>query len=184
MKLSNMLNSALVFSANKDVRYYLNGVNIYYKGSFIGAIASTNGHCIQLLTNNIDPYCDLSKFKSMIISNNDCKRLSNIFQSDGVDEVTIEDILKHATPIDVCYPDVRRVIPTSDGYDGELEIGIDYKYLAKISQSMTKLGKGVKLKLNGAKFTFKGASKATKVEVSQPAFDGVKALIVIMPMKI
>lgn len=184
MKLSSMLNSALVFAAKKDVRYYLNGINIYHNGSFIEAIASTDGHCMQLLTNDVDLNCNLNEFKSMIISNEDCKRLATIFNIENVNSVTIDEILKHVAPIDGKYPDVRSAIPTGDGYDGDLEIGINYKYLAKISQSMTKLGSGIKIKFNGAKFTFKGASEAIKAEVNQPLFDGVKALIVIMPMRL
>ena len=36
----------------------------------------------------------------------------------------------------------------------DLEIGLNYKDLAKISQSMTKLSKGLKLRFDGGKFIF------------------------------
>ncbi len=184
MKLSNMLNSASVFAASKDVRYYLNGVNVNHKDGAVCAIASTDGHCMQLLVNNLPFAVNLANYESFIVSNNDCKRLSSIFALDDVDDISVESILSHIDPIDGNYPDVRRVIPTECAGSDELEIGIDYKYLAKISSSMTKLGKGIKVKYNGAKFKFRGASKAIRIEIDQPAFNGVKALIVIMPMRL
>jgi len=177
-----MLNSALVFSASKDIRYCLNGVNVYHKDGSIHAIASTDGHCVQLLVNNLPFSVNLSEYESFIVSNDDCKRLSSIFALGDVDDISVESMLTHITTVDGKFPDVMRVIPTECAGSDELEIGIDYKYLAKISSSMTKLGKGVKVKHNGAKFIFRGAREAIRVEVDQPALIGVKALIVIMPM--
>ena len=187
MKLSNMLNSATVFSAKSDPRFYLNGINVYYEGGFIYAISSTDGHCMQTLLNNktvVDFTKEYSGLSSVIISNADCKRLSAIFPTQSVGEVSVKDILENITPIKGNYPDVRRVIPSDLANHEALEIGINYKYLAKVSQSMVKLGKGVKTRHDGAKFTFKGANEAIRVDVDQPLFDGVKALIVIMPMKL
>ena len=187
MKLSNMLNSAVVYSAKSDIRFYLKGVNIYYKDGFIYAMSSTDGHCMQTLLNNktVDDFTmEYSGLNSVIISNSDCKRLAAIFPYESVDQFTIEDILKHVTPVEGNCPDVRRVIPSELANSDPLEIGIDYRYLAKISQSMTKLGKGIKTKYNSAKFTFKSANEAIRVDVNQPAFDGVTALIVIMPVRL
>lgn len=187
MKLSNMLNSAVVYSAKSDIRFYLKGVNIYYKDCFIYAMSSTDGHCMQTLLNNktVDDFTmEYSGLNSVIISNSDCKRLAAIFPSQSVDEVAIDDILKIVTPIKGNYPDVRRVIPSDLANHEALEIGINYKYLAKVSQSMAKLGKGVKTRYDSAKFTFKGAKEAVRVDVDQPLFDGIKVLIVIMPMQL
>ena len=185
MKLSSMLNSALVFAAKKDVRYYLNGLNIYHKNGFIKAIAATDGHCLQVLTNSTNVN-ELGELDSFIVPYDDCKRLVAIFSTEDINSVAIDEILKHVKPIDGRYPDVKRVIPDSKAIEiNQMVMGINYKYLAKIGQSMTKLSKSIRLQSEGAVFTFYGADKAVKAEVKENiCLDGIDVLFIVMPMRL
>ena len=181
MKLSNMLNSSLVFTAKKDVRYYLNGINIYFKADRIRAISATDGHTAQLLSVGAKEERNIKDYESIIISNEDVKRLIAIFQDRQVDEVPVTEILTHVTPVDGRYPDITRIIPDESASNEDQVIGMDCKYLARISASLTKLSKGIKAKLQHAKFTFKGPDKAIRVDAI--VNDG-NALIIIMPCRL
>ena len=187
MKLSNMLNSAMVFAAKSDIRYYLNGVNVYHKNGVIEAIASTDGYCAQIIMNNLSEHDFVSKhdkYESFILSIADCKRLVAIYPLDDFDGLSVQSILDHAKPIEGNYPNITKIISSKSAETEAFEIGIDYKYLAKISQSMVKLTRGFKLRYTGAKFSFTAPNEAIKVVVSQPVLKGVSALIIIMPMKL
>lgn len=180
MKLSNVLNSALVFSAKKDVRYYLNGINIYFKADKIRAVCSTDGHTAQLLSVFVSEENNIKGYESMIISNEDAKRLAAIYSTDQVDDVSVTEMLAHASPVNGNFPDITRIIPGKDASYDELIIGIDYKYLARVSSSLTKLSKGIGNKYPHAKFTFKGDDKAIRIDAN---VNDSKALIIIMPCR-
>jgi hypothetical protein len=184
MKLSNMLNSALVFSAKKDARYYLNGINVYFESESgeIKAIASTDGHTAQLLSVDISRESSLPNFDSVIVSNEDVKRLIAIYPDDQIENMRITDIKTHIQPVDGNYPDISRVIPSkSAGESNELIIGFNYQYLARINTAMVKLSKGIKTKLSHAKFTFLDASSATRVDTE---IRDVKVLIILMSCRL
>lgn len=184
MKLSNMLNSATVCAAKQDVRYYLNGVNIYYKGDSIRAIASTDGHTAQLLSINVDESSMLAEYESVIVSLADVKRLVAIYSADNALDVSVKELVEHIEPVDGRYPDISRIIPTETSVqDGELIIGADYNYLARVSASMKKLNKGCKTKFSHAKFTFNGTDKAIRVDATSADMN-VKMLMVIMPCRL
>ena len=184
MKLSSMLNSAIVCAAKKDVRYYLNGVNIYYKEDSIRAIASTDGHTAQLLSINADESKNLAGYDNLIVSLDDAKRLIAIYNAEDALDISVKGIIEHIEPVDGRYPDISRIIPTeASTQDGELVLGADYKYLARVNASMTKLNKGYKAKYSHAKFTFNGAYKAIRVDADS-ADMSVKMLMVIMPCRL
>ena len=181
MKLSNMLNSALVFTAKKDIRYYLNGINIYFKADRIRAISATDGHTAQLLSVGANEDKNIKDYESIIISNEDVKRVAAIYTDKQTDDVSVAEILTHIVPVDGNYPDITRVIPDESASNEDQVIGIDYKYLARINVSLTKLSKGAKVKCSHAKFTFKGPDKAIRVDAT--VSDG-NALIIIMPARL
>lgn len=184
MKLSNMLNSATVFSAKKDVRYYLNAVNVYYKEDSIRAIASTDGHTMQLLSIGCDESKSIGTYESVMVSNDDAKRLIAIYSNQDALDISVKEIIDHIDPVDGNYPDVGRVIPNNPlTQDGELILGIDYTYLARVHSSMKKLNKGYKSKYSRATFTLNGALDAIRVD-AKSADMSVNSLIVIMPCRL
>ncbi len=184
MKLSNMLNSAIVCAAKRDVRYYLNAVNIYYKGDSIRAIASTDGHTAQLLSVSTDESLRLPEYENVIVSLADAKRLIAIYSFSDTLDVSVKELIDLIDPVDAQYPDISRIINTeTSSQSGELVMGIDYSYLSRVQSSMQNLNKGCKTKYNHAEFMFNGADKAIRVNADS-ADGSVKMLMVIMPCRL
>lgn len=183
MRLSNMLNAALVFAAKADVRYYLNGVNIYYQGNKIKAIAATDGHSLQFLSATDNQHKKLKLCENVIVSIHDVKRLIAIYDTHEYGDVSVKELIKFIAPIDGRFPDVSRVIPDIEDSKlyGQLSIGMNYKYLARINTSTTKLKKGYNSLFSHATFNFKGANDAVRVDVT---VEDMHSTIVIMPARV
>jgi hypothetical protein len=100
---------------------------------------ATDGHTAQLLSVGAKEERNIKDYESIIISNEDVKRLIAIFQDRQVDEVPVTEILTHVTPVDGRYPDITRIIPDESASNEDQVIGMDCKYIARISASLTKL---------------------------------------------
>lgn len=175
-----MLNSALVFSAKTDIRFYICGVNIYHKDGQIKAMASTNGHAMQLLTCEDVAASDIGSCESFIVSNEDCKRLTYILNKESIDDVTPESILQFIKPIDARYPDITRVIPSDSDRVAIDSLAVNFKYLSLIDKSMTKL---CKARIPLANVGLYGKNKAIVFDITCAEQLGVSVKVVMMPMK-
>ncbi len=93
-----------------------------------------------------------------------------------------EELIKFINQIDGRFPDVNRIVPELESsISSHLEIGLNYKYLARVNASLTKLSKGIKTQFHYAKFNFKGANDAVRVDAT---IGKVHALIVLMPCRL
>lgn len=169
-----MLESALIFSAKSDIRYYLNGV-CFKPG---GVLTSTDGYRLfygQHLNDNE---------QEVIVSNvkSPTKKYEQaVFDTEsGIvdfnDAFGIKVGVAIFSVIDGRFPDVGRVIPKS--FQAVDSIGFNAGYLASIERA----AKLFNNRLERVKIQFSGASSSAVCELKSPA--GEVGKVVIMPMRL
>ena len=176
LKISKLLlESALIFQARNDVRYYLNGICFMPDGR----ITSTDGH------------------RAFIGGNHENKLTENVIIKIGkpptkrYDYAIIDTKSKIATyhdeagvmvgagiceEIDGNYPDIDRIIP-KQAAPAE-QIGFNAKYLADVE----KLAKLFNPKFEAVLFELNGNTSAAVANISAPT--GETAKVIVMPMRI
>lgn len=176
LKISKLLlESALIFQARNDVRYYLNGICFMPDGR----IASTDGHRAFIggsydntLTENVIIKIGKSPTKRYDYAIIDTKsKIATYHDEDGV--MVGAGICEE---IDGRFPDIDRVIPKQT-LPAE-EIGFNAGYLVDIE----KVAKLFNPKFCGVKFELNGNTNAAVCCLSAPT--GETAKIVVMPMRL
>lgn len=169
-----LLESALIFQAKNDVRYYLNGICFMPNGR----IASTDGHRAFVATGgkheveeNVIVSIKKSSFKSYDYAIADTETKIVTFHDDN-------DLLLWAGVcelIDGRYPDIDRVIPkVKEETD---DIGFNARYLADIE----KAAKLFNPKYEAIRLELQGNSASAVVNLTAPT--GEKAKVIVMPMR-
>lgn len=176
LKISKLLlESALIFHARNDVRYYLNGICFMPDGR----VAATDGHRAMIASKHEN------KIKSNIIvsiSKSPTKNYSYAVIDIRAKIVTYHnnfDVLVGAgicSEIDGNYPDIDRVIPKKTA--PAEQIGFNAKYLADIE----KLAKLFNPKFEAVLFELNGNASAAVANISAPT--GETAKVIVMPMRI
>lgn len=176
LKISKLLlESALIFQARNDVRYYLNGICFMQDGR----IASTDGHRAFIggihdntLTENVIIKIGKSPTKRYDYAIIDTKSKIATYH----DEAGLMVGAGICEEIDWRFPDIDRVIPKQT-LPVE-EIGFNAGYLVDIE----KVAKLFNPKFCGVKFELNGNTNAAVCCLSAPT--GETAKIVVMPMRI
>lgn len=176
LKISKLLlESALIFQARNDVRYYLNGICFMQDGR----IASTDGHRAFIggshnntLTENVIIKIGKSPTKRYEYAIIDTKAKIATYH-DGGGTMVGAGICEE---IDGRFPDVDRVIPQQTLPTEE--IGFNAGYLVDVE----KAAKLFNPKFCGVKFELNGNANAAVCCLSAPT--GETAKIVVMPMRV
>mgnify|MGYP002223804123 CR=1 FL=1 len=176
LKISKiLLESALIFQAKKDVRYYLNGICFMPDGR----VASTDGHRAFIggnhenkLEDNAIVKVSKSPTKSYSYAAIDT-RTKIVTYHDGTDAMVGAGICEQ---IDGKFPDIDRVIPKEKS--PAEEIGFNAKYLADVE----KAAKLFNPKFECVRFELNGNTNAAVANLSSP--EGFTAKIIVMPMRL
>lgn len=176
LKISKLLlESALIFQARNDVRYYLNGICFMPDGR----ITSTDGHRAFIggshdnnLTENVIIKIGKSPTKRYEYAIIDTKsKIATYHDKAGV--MVGAGICEE---IDGNYPDIDRIIP-KQAAPAE-QIGFNAKYLADVE----KLAKLFNPKFEAVLFELNGNTSAAVANISAPT--GETAKVIVMPMRI
>lgn len=176
LKISKLLlESALIFQARNDVRYYLNGICFMPDGR----IASTDGHRAFIgcshdnkLTENVIIKIGKSPTKRYEYAIIDTKSKIATYH----DEAGTMVGTGICEEIDGRFPDVDRVIPKQTA--PAEQIGFNAKYLADVE----KLAKLFNPKYEAVRFELSGNTSAAVANISAPT--GETAKVIVMPMRI
>lgn len=170
-----LLESALIFQARNDIRYYLNGICFMPDGR----IASTDGHRAFIgcshdnaLTENVIIKIGKSPTKRYDYAIIDTKSKIATYH----DEVGVMVGAGICEEIDGLFPDIDRVIPKQTLPTEE--IGFNAGYLVDIE----KVAKLFNPKFSCVKFELNGNTNAAVCCLSAPT--GETAKIVVMPMRL
>lgn len=176
LKISKLLlESALIFQARNDVRYYLNGICFMQDGR----IASTDGHRAFIggshenkLTGNVIVKVSKSPTKRYDHAIIDTKsKIATYHDESG--EMVGAGICEE---IDGRFPDIDRVIPKET--KAAEEIGFNAGYLVDIE----KVAKLFNPKFSSVKLELNGNTNAAVCCLSAPS--GETAKIVVIPMRL
>lgn len=176
LKISKLLlESALIFQARNDVRYYLNGICFMTDGR----VASTDGHRAfiggshdNMLTENVIIKIGKSPTKRYEYAIIDTKTKIATYH----DEAGVMVGAGICEEIDGRFPDIDRVIPKEN--KAAYCIGFNAGYLVDIE----KVAKLFNPKFCGVKFELNGNINAAVCCLSAPS--GEAAKIVVMPMRL
>lgn len=176
LKISKLLlESALIFQARNDVRYYLNGICFMPDGR----VASTDGHRAFVggshenkLTESVIVKVSKSPTKRYEYAIIDTKSKIATYH----DEAGAMVVAGICEEIDGRFPDIDRIIPKEKS--PAEEIGFNAKYLADVE----KAAKLFNPKFCGVKFELNGNTNAAVCCLSAPSGETVK--IVVMPMRL
>ncbi|MDU7405632.1 MAG: hypothetical protein E7L15_17470 [Citrobacter portucalensis] len=170
-----LLESALVFQAKNDVRYYLNGICFMPDGR----IASTDGNRAFIGGNHENK---LEENVIVSVSKSPHKRYDYAELDTETKLVTYHHESGLMVGAGICdvidgrFPDIDRVIPKEKS--PAEEIGFNAKYLADVE----KAAKLFNPRFEGVRFELNGNTSAAVANLSSP--EGLTAKIIVMPMRI
>lgn len=171
-----LLESALIFQAKKDVRYYLNG--ICFKAD--GRVSSTDGHRAFVggkhegeLTDDIILSITKSPTKSYNYVEIDTET-GIVSYHDGSLDIRVGVGLCEV--IDGKFPDIDKVIPKETSPTDR--IGFNASYLSDVE----KVAKLFNPKWSSVLFELNGHTNAAAAKLTSP--HGETATIIVMPMRI
>ena len=172
---TSALFAALECSAKKDIRYYLQGINIQIKKIGVGMVYGTDGHMLFAgqLTYDGDYVAELN----IIIPTDAVKRLDKKLELTELEYDGQNYILGGArfVPVDGRYPDIGRVIPDID-HNTEQSPGTYNPDLLVRGRAALSLYLGVK-----PKDTFNFIQRGSDSAVMHAGTN--ECLVVIMPMR-
>ena len=179
---TSVLRAALICSAKKDIRYYLQGVCISINGPDVSMVYGTDGHIMfagQCPIIVID--APASYGFEIIIPSDTIKAIDK--KSEFIDLETIDGgakdyyLLGNARfqAIDARYPDISRVVPARDAFSEQIISYFDPELLVKGNEALamyygTKKGKVFPLHQRG---DYSGAIHYNQND----------AVVVVMPMR-
>lgn len=170
-----LLESALIFQAKNDVRYYLNGV--CFKAD--GRVCSTDGHRAFVGGNH---HADLKEDVILSITKSPTKKYdyAEIDTESGIvgyhTDTTIRIGVGLCEVIDGRFPDIDRIIPKETSQTDR--IGFNASYLVDVE----KAAKLFNPKWSSVTFELNGHTNATVAKLK--SFNGEEAKIIVMPMRI
>lgn len=176
LKVSKLLlEGALMFQANQDVRYYLNGICFMPDGR----VAATDGHRAMIASKHENKLTD-----NVIVSVSKAptRRYDYSLLDTKIGIVTYHDEHEIMVGAGICseidgrFPDIDRVIPKQT--EPTEQIGFNAKYLADVE----KLAKLFNPKYEAVLFELNGNSGAAVANISAPT--GETAKVIVMPMRI
>lgn len=176
LKISKLLlEGALMFQAQQDVRYYLNGICFMPDGR----VAATDGHRAMIASKHEN------KLKDNVIvsvSKSPTKRYAYALLDTKTGIVTYYDEHEIMVGAGICseidgrFPDIDRVIPKQTA--PAEQIGFHAKYLADVER----LAKLFNPKFEAVLFELNGNTSAAVANIS--ASTGETAKVIVMPMRI
>ena len=176
LKISKLLlESALIFQARNDVRYYLNGICFMPDGR----IASTDGHRAFIGGSHDNK---LAKNVIIKIGKSPTKRYEYAIIDTKAKIATYHDEAGAMVGSGICeeidgrFPDIDRVIPKET--KAAEQIGFNAGYLVDVE----KVAKMFNPKFCGVKFELNGNTNAAVCCLSAPS--GETAKVVVMPMRL
>lgn len=170
-----LLESALIFQAKKDIRYYLNG--ICFKAD--GRVCSTDGHRAFVGGKHEG---ELSEDVILSVTKSPTKAYdyAEIDTDTGIvsyhTDTTLCVGVSLCEVIDGRFPDIDRVIPKETSPTER--IGFNAKYLADVE----KVAKLFNPKWESVVFELNGHTNATVAKLK--SYNGEDAKIIVMPMRI
>ena len=174
LKTSSLF-AALECSAKKDIRYYLQGINIQITKPFTGMVYGTDGHMLFAGQLPYDGAVDVPL--NIIIPTDAVKRLDKKLELTELEYDGQNYILGGArfVPVDGRYPDIGRVIPSID-HNTEQSPGTYNPDLLVRGRAALSLYLGVK-----PKDTFNFIQRGNDSAVMHAGTN--ECLVVIMPMR-
>lgn len=170
-----LLESALIFQAKKDIRYYLNG--ICFKAD--GRVCSTYGHRAFVggkhegeLTEDVILSVTKAPTKNYEYANIDTDAKIITYHLDNTVQVGVGMV----AVIDGRFPDIDRIIPKETSPTER--IGFNAKYLADVEKAAAIFN----AKFECVIFDLNPSPKASVANLKSPS--GETAKIIVMPMRI
>lgn len=170
-----LLESAIIFQAKKDVRYYLNG--ICFKAD--GRVCSTDGHR-AFVGGKHEGELDDDVILSVTKSPTKAYDYAEIATDAGIVSYYSDEVVRVGVGlcniIDGKFPDIDRVIPKETSPTER--IGFNAKYLADVE----KVAKLFNPKWESVVFELNGHTNATVAKLK--SYNDEDAKIIVMPMRI
>ena len=170
-----LLESALIFQAKKDIRYYLNG--ICFKAD--RRVCSTDGHRAFIGSKHEG---ELKEDVILSVTKAPTKSYSYVEIDTDSGIVTYHDAFDIRVGVGLCevidgkFPDIDRVIPKETAPTDS--IGFNASYLADVE----KVAKLFNPKWASVLFELNGHTNATVAKLT--SYNGEEAKIIVMPMRI
>jgi len=180
--LQRLLNKTAFCMASQDVRYYLNGLLVEYKGGEVNAVA-TDGHRLALATSPIDKTSPIDG-QRQILPRKAVLELSKILRQENEDikitfgnsSLSIQDKnLDFSTKlIDGKFPDYEKVLPSGDPNSLEVSKESLQSALSRASVLSNEKYRGVRFALdkNTLKLTANNPEKESAEELLDVNYNG------------
>ena len=180
--LQRLLNKTAFCMASQDVRYYLNGLLVEYKGGEVNAVA-TDGHRLALATSPLDKTITVDG-ERQILPRKAVLELSKILRQENEDikitfgnsSLSIQDEnLDFSTKlIDGKFPDYEKVLPSGDPNSLEVSKESLQSALSRASVLSNEKYRGVRFALdkNTLKLTANNPEKESAEELLDVNYNG------------
>lgn len=180
--LQRLLNKTAFCMASQDVRYYLNGLLVEYKGGEVNAVA-TDGHRLALATSPLDKTITIDG-ERQILPRKAVLELSKILRQENEDikitfgnsSLSIQDEnLDFSTKlIDGKFPDYEKVLPSGDPNSLEVSKESLQSALSRASVLSNEKYRGVRFALdkNTLKLTANNPEKESAEELLDVNYNG------------
>ena len=180
--LQRLLNKTAFCMASQDVRYYLNGLLVEYKGGEVNAVA-TDGHRLALATSPLDKTITIDG-ERQILPRKAVLELSKILRQENEDiKITFgnsslsiqDDNLDFSTKlIDGKFPDYEKVLPSGDPNSLEVSKESLQSALSRASVLSNEKYRGVRFALdkNTLKLTANNPEKESAEELLDVNYNG------------
>ena len=180
--LQRLLNKTAFCMASQDVRYYLNGLLVEYKGGEVNAVA-TDGHRLALATSPLDKTSPIDG-ERQILPRKAVLELSKILRQENEDikitfgnsSLSIQDEnLDFSTKlIDGKFPDYEKVLPSGDPNSLEVSKESLQSALSRASVLSNEKYRGVRFALdkNTLKLTANNPEKESAEELLDVNYNG------------
>ena len=180
--LQRLLNKTAFCMASQDVRYYLNGLLVEYKGGEVNAVA-TDGHRLALATSPLDKTSTIDG-ERQILPRKAVLELSKILRQENEDikitfgnsSLSIQDEnLDFSTKlIDGKFPDYEKVLPSGDPNSLEVSKESLQSALSRASVLSNEKYRGVRFALdkNTLKLTANNPEKESAEELLDVNYNG------------
>ena len=180
--LQRLLNKTALCMASQDVRYYLNGLLVEYKGGEVNAVA-TDGHRLALATSPLDKTITIDG-ERQILPRKAVLELSKILRQENEDikitfgnsSLSIQDEnLDFSTKlIDGKFPDYEKVLPSGDPNSLEVSKESLQSALCRASVLSNEKYRGVRFALdkNTLKLTANNPEKESAEELLDVNYNG------------
>ena len=181
--LQRLLNKTAFCMASQDVRYYLNGLLVEYKGGEINAVA-TDGHRLALATSALDKTNSIDG-ERQILPRKAVLELSKILREEneeismtfGNSSLSIKDEnLDFSTKlVDGKFPDYEKVLPSGDPNSLEVSKESLQSALSRASVLSNEKYRGVRFALdkNTLKLTANNPEKESAEELLDVNYNGI-----------